>query len=220
LLEFSVPDAENKVGRKAIMEQVIIIGAGGFGREVAWIAGLCGIEVVGFSDDSPEKASGEYAGRPLLGALRDVLPRYPAGTRFHVAIGRTAARRAVTEQALAAGWRPLTIVAPTAVVAPSAVLGEGCFVGANSVVSVDSRLGAGVIVNHLVSVGHDVRIGDFAQVCPCVGISGGCEIGEEALLGTNSSVIPLKKIGARATLGAGAVALRDVADGESLVRLR
>ena len=44
--------------------------------------------------------------------------------------------------------------------------------------------------------------------------------GEEALLGTNATTIPLKNIGARATLGAGAVALRDIAGGESIVRLR
>lgn len=200
--------------------RVVIVGAGGFGREVAWIAGLCGVEVVGFIDDSPEKASGEYAGRPLLGPLRDVLARLPAGTFFHVAIGRNAVRRAVTEQAVAAGWRPLSIIAPSAIVAPSAVIGAGCFIGANSVVSVGGSLGAGVIVNHLASIGHDVRVGDFAQICPCAGISGGCEIGEEALMGTNASVIPQKRIGARATLGAGAVAIRDLADGESLVRLR
>jgi serine acetyltransferase len=92
-------------------------------------------------------------------------------------------------------------------------------VGIGSVVSTGARLGAGVIVNHHVCVGHDVAVDNFAQLCPGVNVSGGCEIGEGALLGTNAGTIPLKRVGAWATVGAGTTALRDVADGASMVRL-
>ena len=66
--------------------------------------------------------------------------------------------------------------------------------------------------------GHDAQIGDFAQLCPGVCL-GRCEVGEGALLGTLAGTIPLKHVGAWATLGAGSVALRDVAEGAAVVRL-
>ena len=200
--------------------KTVVIGAGGFGREVAWIASLCGIEVIGFCDDAPEKSSGSYGGLPLLGPIEAAARSLPQGTRFHVAVGVNATRRSLTTRAIACGLQPVSIVAPTAVIAPNVEIGEGTFVGANAVLSVGVHVGNGVIINHLASIGHDVFIGDFAQICPCAGLSGGVSIGEEALLGTNASVVPLKRVGARAVVGIGAIALRDVADDDSIVRLR
>lgn len=199
---------------------MVIVGAGGFGREVAWTASLRSIDVIGFCDDDPAKAAGEYGGHPLLGTVEQAARSLPEGTFFHVAVGRNDLRRRLTERAEACGLRPFSVIAPTAVLAPDVVLGPGAFIGANAVLSVGVRIGRGVIINHLSSIGHDVSIGDFAQICPCAGLSGGVVIGEEALLGTNASVVPLKRIGARAVVGIGAIALRDVEDDGSVIRLR
>ena len=202
--------------------KLVIIGAGGFGREAAWTAETAGFEVAGVCDDD-SGAAPRCAGRPFLGTLEDAVRdgRLPVSdTFFFVAIGKNAVRRALFERAAACGLKPVAVVSPKAVVAPDAVVGEGSYAGPGCVISVGTRLGRGVIVNNLASVGHDVTVGDFAQICPGAAISGGCTIGEEALLGTHATVIPLKRIGAGATLGAGALALRDIADGESIVRLR
>jgi UDP-perosamine 4-acetyltransferase len=202
--------------------KLIIIGAGGFGREAAWTAETAGLEVAGVCDDDPGAAP-RCAGRPFFGTIEDVVRDgliAVAEVRFFVAIGTNAMRRALFERAVACGLKPASVISPHALIAPNAVVGEGSYAGPGCVISVGTRLGRGVIVNNLASVGHDVTIGDFAQVCPGAAISGGCSIGEEALLGTNATVIPLKRIGAKATLGAGALALRDIADGESIVRLR
>jgi sugar O-acyltransferase (sialic acid O-acetyltransferase NeuD family) len=202
--------------------KLVIIGAGGFGREAAWAAETSGYEIAGICDDDPGAAP-RCAGRTFLGTLEDAVREgrvLVSDTFFFVAIGKNAVRRALFERAVACGLRPASVISPNALVAPDAVVGEGSYAGPGCVISVGTRLGRGVIVNNLASVGHDVTIGDFAQICPGVAISGGCTIGEEALLGTNATVIPLKRIGEEATLGAGALALRDIADGESIVRLR
>jgi sugar O-acyltransferase (sialic acid O-acetyltransferase NeuD family) len=154
---------------------------------------------------------------PLLG-------RVEAATKsgaevFFCAIGNNRARQAVTARALALGLKPITLIDPSAVVAPGVIIGAGGYVGIGSVVSVGSKIGDGILINHQACVGHDVTMGDFSQVCPGVCVSGGCLIGEGALLGTNAGVIPLKKIGAWATVGAGTTALRDIADGTTLIRM-
>lgn len=196
------------------MKSIVIIGAGGFGREVAWIAETAGFEVKGFCDDAIVETN-----RAFLGTIENAAQTIPVA-EFIVAVGNNAARKSLFQRAVDSGWTPVSVISPHAVIAPDAIIGKGVFVGHNAVISVNTVIGDGVIINNSAGIGHDVNIADFAQICPGALISGGCKIGESALLGTNSSMIPMKKIGMNATLGAGATAIRDINDGETLVRLR
>lgn len=206
------------------MKKIVIVGAGGFGLEVAWvIERINGVkatfELVGFCDDAPGKQSGALGGYPLLGRLDGVVEKLEA-TGFFCAIGNNHVRQEVLAQGRRLGLEPVSILDPEAVIAADVEIGKGSYVGIRSVVSVGTTLGEGVLVNHQVCVGHDVKVGDFAQLCPGVCVSGGCEIGEGALLGTLAGTIPLKRVGAWATVGAGVMALRDVAEGVTLARVK
>lgn len=205
------------------MKQIVILGASGFGREAAWIVERINrespeFELVGFCDDDGSKRNGLCGTCPLLGPVENVVTLFKRAF-FFCAVGDNRARQLLTARARSAGLVPVTLRDPGAVVAPDAVIGAGSFIGIGSVVSVGACLGEGVIVNHQVTVGHDARIGDFAQLCPGVCVSGGCEIGEGALLGTNAGTIPLKKLGAWTVLGAGTTALKDIPSGATVVRL-
>jgi sugar O-acyltransferase (sialic acid O-acetyltransferase NeuD family) len=205
------------------MSRLVIIGASGFGREIAWVVGRINavspaFELVGFCDDAEDKREGACAGYPLLGTVEAAAARWP-GVGFHCAVGDNRARQALTARAVAAGLKPVTVIDPSAVIAPGVVLGDGSYVGIGSVVSVGARIGAGVLVNHQVTVGHDVAVGDFGQLCPGVRVSGGCALGEGVLLGSNACTLPGVKVGAWATVGAGAVALRDVQAGGGVMRI-
>lgn len=205
------------------MIRVVIVGASGFGGEAAWVVRRMakatgdGMELLGFCDDAPEKQSGVWCGLPLLGPI--VSAACGDDVRFHVAIGHNATRERLTALAMARGWRPLTLIDPTAVIAPDARMDDGCYIGAGAVVSCGAVLGAGVIVNLQATVGHDATLAPFAHVCPGARVAGGCCIGTRALLGSNAVVIPGLTVGADATVGATAAALRDIPDGGSVLRL-
>ena len=206
------------------MQRMVIIGAGGFGREAAWVierinAAKPTFEVLGFCDDAADKQDGACGAYPLLGAFCKIKDLFGA-VGFFCAIGNNRVRQAVTAEARTLGHEPVTVADVNAVVAPDVKIGDGSFIGIGSVVSVGASIGEGVIVNHQVCVGHDVAVGGFAQLCPGVCVSGGCEIGEGALLGTLAGTIPLKRVGAWATVGAGVTTLRDVENGASIVRVR
>jgi sugar O-acyltransferase (sialic acid O-acetyltransferase NeuD family) len=206
------------------MQRIVIVGAGGFGREVAWVVERINavtptFEVLGVCDDAADKREGGCGAYPLLGPFGKVKDRVGA-VGFFCAIGNNRVRQEVLAEGRAQGHVPVTVIDPGAVVAPDVEIGRGSFVGAGSVVSVGSVIGEGVLVNHQVCVGHDVTLADFVQLCPGVCVSGGCEIGEGALLGTLAGTIPLKRVGAWATVGAGTVSLKDVAEGATVVRIK
>jgi sugar O-acyltransferase (sialic acid O-acetyltransferase NeuD family) len=202
------------------MKAIVIIGAGGFGREVLWVCRRAGLEVSGFCDDAPERQSGDFHDVPLLGAIETAAARLGSGTRFHAAVGDNLTRKRLAERALLVGWSPLSVVDPSAICAPDAEIGAGSYVGIGSVVSSGCRLGRHVIVNFQVTVGHDCAVDDYAQLCPGVRLSGGCTLGEGAFLGSNAAAIPGRRLGAWSSVGVGAVALRDLDVREKLVRLR
>jgi acetyltransferase EpsM len=199
---------------------IILIGAGGSGREILWICRRAGLAVIGFCDDAPERAAGEVEGVRLLGSIESAAARVGAGTGFLIAVGDNRARQRLAGRALAAGWQPVVAIDPSAVIAPGAVVDPGAVIGIGSVVSCQARVGGFALINHHVTVGHDAVVGRFAQLCPGVRVSGHCTLGEGALLGSNAVILPGKRLGDWSVLGAGAVAVADVAAGASVVRVR
>ena len=202
------------------MKPVVLIGAGGFGRELLWACDRAGMTVAGFCDDAADRQTGEFAGRPLLGTIEAATARFGAGTRFHIAVGDNRARQRLSALALAAGWVPVAIVDPAALVAPDAVIAPGAYVGIGSVVSCLARVERFALVNHHVTIGHEAVVGAFAQLCPGARVSGNCVLGEGALLGSNAVILPGKRMGSWSVLGAGSVAMADIADQARVVRVR
>ena len=202
------------------MKDLVIVGAGGLGREAAWTVERINAasdaavwRIVGFADDAPCKASGEFCGFPLLGPCAKVAQALPDAS-FFVAVGGNATREKVVRALGDMDFPPL--VDPSADVAPSARVSRGAFVGPQSVVSVDATVGAFAVVNARAGVGHDSVLGDFSQVCPGASLSGATVLGARALVGTNACTVPGVKVGADATVAAGTTAFADVAENATL----
>ncbi len=140
-----------------------------------------------------------------------------AGYWAIVAIGDNQIRRKLQDQLDLVGFPVATIVAKGAWLSPSASLGAGSVLMPNSTVGAESQVGRGVIVNTNASVDHDCEIADFAHIAPGGHLAGNVIVESEVFCGVGTSVIPHKRIGACATVGAGAVVVRDVPPGECWV---
>jgi acetyltransferase-like isoleucine patch superfamily enzyme len=79
-----------------------------------------------------------------------------------------------------------------------------------------ATIGTHVILNNRAGVGHDAAVGDFVHMTACHLGSGSC-VEEGAFLGIGSVVTPRLRIGAGATVGAGAVVIGDVRPGATVV---
>ena len=202
------------------MKKLVIVGAGGMGREAAWTVARINEktptwELVGFIDDDPELQNRVVEGVSVLGDSSAV----PADCAFHCAIGNNAIRQRVSAKLMAAGLTPATLIDPSAIVAPNAQIGEGSYVGINAILSLNAKLGTGCLVNFRAVVGHDVSLGDYCQLCPGVCLGGACQVGRRVLFGTLAGAIQLRTIGDDAVVGAGVVTCRDIAAGATVARL-
>lgn len=197
-------------------QRLIVVGAGGFGREVAWLAERCGTSVVGFLDD--RTPDGPALPAPLLGDLPSAaaIADDDATFAFVLAVGqphvkvRALGRLATTVPFAAA------LIDPTAVVATSRV-GRGSVIAPQAVVMVDSALGDHTLVNYGATIGHDVHAGEGCSFMPGARISGFVRLGSYVLVGANAVVLDGLTIGDGATIGAGAVVTRDVPAGATVV---
>ena len=202
------------------MRDLFIVGAGGFGREAVWTVERINAaaseplwNVIGFADDDPGKAEGNFEGYPLLGSTEKASHDYPGASVF-IAIGDNAIRRRLSNQLRGHDFPAL--VDPSAQVSPTTEIRRGTFAAVESVISVGTEIGEFVIINARAGVGHDSRVGDFANIAPGVSLSGHTTVEEDVFMGTNSCTAPGVTIGRGAKVACGTPAFSNVAAGTTL----
>lgn len=197
----------------AALPQLVIIGAGGFGREMlAWAEQSVQFgrdwTIKGFIDDNLDALAGKNTPGRVLGTIADHQPA--ADEVFICAIGVPAIKRRVSELIAGRGGKFTQLFHRTAVLGHNVEMADGVVLCPHSVVSGNNRLGQGVALNLHATVDHDACVGDWTQInCHC-DLTASVQVGSEVFLGSRVSIIPNVKVGDRAYLGAGSVVLRDV----------
>lgn len=199
------------------MDCLIIVGAGGFGREVlAWARGHPDYgkrwTIGGFLDDNPAALRDHDVGVSVIASLLTYEPQ--RGDAFLCAIGTPGARFEAHEIIRKRGGRFITLVHPTALVGERVSLGQGAIVGPFALVSVDVRIEDGCAIGYRSSVGHDAVLGRFCQISSHCGIADGAILGAEVLMADHATVLTGIKVGDRAFVSAGAVVGEDMISGE------
>jgi sugar O-acyltransferase (sialic acid O-acetyltransferase NeuD family) len=195
---------------------LIIIGAGGFGREMlAWARQSVQYErdwtIKGFIDDNLAALEGKGTQAPVLSTIADYEPRDE--DVFICAMGVPAYKRRCCELLLGRGAKFSQLFHRTAVIGDNVEMGAGVVLCPYSVVSANNRLGRSVALSLHATVDHDACVDDYSQInCHC-DLTAAVKIGKEVFLGSRVSVIPGVSIGDGAYVGAGAVVTRDVPAG-------
>ena len=197
------------------MKSLIIIGAGGFGREVhAWAsqsrANNCEWQIKGFLDDDLDTLQKRPCPGSILSRIADYQPA--PGDLFVCAMGIPRIKRHCSELIRGRGGEFTNIIHPTAVFGWEVKLGYGVIICPFTVISCNTMLGNGVGINLHATVDHDVSIGDWSQVNCHSDLTGGAALESEVLIGSSVLVLPNIRIGRGAVIGAGAIVMRDVAE--------
>ncbi|WP_336175049.1 acetyltransferase [Alloalcanivorax xenomutans] len=189
------------------MKPIIIVGYGGFGREVFWLARDCGRDVLGFLDDS--EPAGDYGRYKVLGPVKDWLNF--SDIEFVVAIGNPRTRKKVVS-IMEENGQPdyATLIHPTVVMDLATVkIGEGTMICAGCVGTVDFELGKHVIVNLKCTLAHDDVIGDFVTIAPLTAISGNVTLNDGVEVGTGAALRQGVTMASGAMLGMGGSLTKD-----------
>ncbi|ESK56749.1 acetyltransferase [Acinetobacter tjernbergiae] len=197
------------------MNKLIIIGAGGMGREVAWLARRCNRKIVGFLDDTIEKQNLVFNEVPVLG-LVESYEKY-LDCDFILGIGNPRAREKIINNVLKKVKNFATLVDPTALIGENVNLGEGVIIGAGSILTLDIKVGNHVIININTTISHDVIIKDYVTIAPNVALSGNIEVGKLVEIGTNAAVREKLHINNGAMIGMGAVVTKDISNNKIVI---
>ena len=195
------------------MKNLVIIGAGGVGRETALIVQQINQlddtwNLVGFVDDNLDNFGKVINGYSVIGGI-DTLELLDEDYYVVIAIANYKVKKSIVER-LKGKFRFATIVHPKVWIHDFMTLGEGSIIYEGAILTSNIEIGNHVIVCPKCGVGHDSKVKDYVSLLWNVNVSGNDLIDEGVLMGTGSTVIQGKTIGKGATIGAGAVVVDNV----------
>ncbi len=203
------------------MKDIVILGAGGLAREVAFLieeinrVSHCW-NLLGFVE-SDSGAVGRQVGKYQVRWTDDDLQTM----RVAVAIGVGSPSVLNKVRGKLAALENLefpNLIHPNVVFdRERTTLGSGNIICAGNVLTTDIAVGSFNYLNLSCTVGHDCSIANGCVINPGCNISGGVTIQDSCLLGTGATVLQYLTIGAGAVVGAGALVTRDVPAGVTVV---
>lgn len=191
---------------------LVIVGAGGFGREVAWLVEDVNRvrptwELLGFVDDH---ATGQTVeGYPILGD-RSYLATLSPWPWIVCSMGDPRVRKQVVEGLSAEGYQFATLVHPSVCMSRFVKIGPGSVICAGTILTTNVAIGSHAILNLGCRIGHDSVLGDFASLMPGTNIAGEVTVGDGCYFGLNACVINRVSVGEWSIVGAGAAVVKDI----------
>ena len=190
---------------------VIVVGAGGFGRECAEVIRICPqLELAGFVDDNAALHGQELLGAKVLGPVSMV---HDVDAQVVVTIGNPTnygVRKRIVDELGLDDARYATVVHPDVEVVPSVSIGVGSVITKGCVMTSQVAVGRHVVMMPNVVLTHDDVVDDYVTFGAGVCVAGGVLIEEGAYIGSSSAVREGLTVGARAMVGMGAVVTRNI----------
>ena len=195
------------------MKNIIIIGAGGVGREVSLIIEKINKlkatwNLIGFIDDNINSWNRIINGYQIIGGM-DLLETLPLDTYVVIAIANYNLKKKIVNK-INNKFKFATIIDPKVYIHDYMTIGEGTIIYEGAIITANIQVGNHVIISPKCGIGHDSIIKDYVSLLWNVNISGNDVIEEGVMMGSGSIIIQGKKIGKGSIIGAGAVVIDDI----------
>lgn len=196
------------------MRNIVIVGAGGLGKEVLWAiedinnhGSTPAWNVLGFVDDSKE---GNIIGR--YNVISTINQFNLNDIDVVIAIADSDIRYSVFNKIQRKRVHFPNIISPSCKVSKYAKIGIGNIFLMNSIISVDVEVGDFNIVDFKSYVGHDAKLENFVTLFPSCNISGFVSLNNQSMIGVGCSILQNVNIGKRAFIGANSLVTRNIKD--------
>lgn len=197
------------------LKPLYIIGAGGLGREVAWLVErMNAVSTVwdfkGFIDDDNTLWGMEVDGYKIHGG-HSLLEMSMGDVWCVFAVGNAEVRRKGIEKLKSfSNIHFASLIDPHVEISESVTIGEGSIICAGTIITVDVSIGSHCVINPDCTIGHDVVIGDFITLYPGVNVSGCVNMDGVTEIGVGTQIIQGLNIGTGVIVGAGSTIVRDI----------
>lgn len=205
-----------------MIKNIVIIGAGDFGKEVAWLIddinkASPAYKILGYLDDDVNKQSQMLDGYSVLGIIDIFYKLYEnSDVCAVIAMQNGDIRKRIADKfPNFDNWE--TLVHPSVNISETSSIGKGCILCAGTNVSVNTVIGSHCLFNISATVGHDCIIGNYVSAMSGSCICGHVTVRDFAYLSTNCTVVPSKTVGSHSVVGAGSVVIRNVRDNTTVM---
>jgi len=194
------------------MYKIIIVGAGGFAREVySWANDAFSkknYKIKGFLSYNQKDLDGFNVKVGVLG--NDDNYKIDKNDLFIIAIGNIDIKKRAVKKLKKRGAKFISLIHPTSLIIPTAKIGEGVVICPYCLISDNVQLDDFVMMNTYASCGHDVKVGKYSILSPYVALNGFVKLENEVFVGTHATVIAYKKVGFKSKISANSVVIKDV----------
>lgn len=188
-----------------------IMGAGGFGREVADLilqsaeTSQKNYNLKGFLDDAPKQDECQITGFPIFKYDEQL---FDDNASVVIAIGNAKVRETLFDRLSKAGVEIPTLIHPSASVSRFAHVSIGSIICQGVIVNAGASIRENVILNVLSTIGHDASVGAHSVIGPSSVVCGYCRIGNCVELGACACMLPSASLGDYGKLGSNSTLIR------------
>jgi len=197
--------------------KIVIVGAGGCGRDFLWTLLDCNkilkkYNIIGFIDDDKSLIGKKVDGIPVLGGLDWFKKKSPKEISCLVAIADSRTRFEIVKKLKSINVKFPIVIHPSVIASQLREIGEGSVIQAGCIFAPNTRLGRHVQINLDCTIGHDSFLDDFVTLTTGIHINGNNMIGRGTYVGTGAVTQEKIKIGKWSKVAAGTVLLNNVPD--------
>ena len=202
------------------MKNLVIIGAGGCGREILqWAKDINKLEkrwnIKGFIDDNLDALSGKKCDVTVLAKIDEY--QISEDDEFTCGIGNSKIRKMVIEKLEAKGAKFVNLIHPSANISESSTLGKAVVIYPYALISDNAQIGDGCIINMYSSIAHDSVLGEYCTISAHCDVTGMCTLGDRVFMGTTSHMVPSSRIGNDVYICAGSTVMTRLRDGAKVL---
>jgi sugar O-acyltransferase (sialic acid O-acetyltransferase NeuD family) len=173
------------------MKNLIIISAGGMGREIFNLATICNgynkdYTIKGFIDDDGEALNSFKGYPPVISSIKDY--SIQPDDVFICSTGDVTQKKENIQVILNKGGEFISLIHPDASICHNAIIGNGCIILENAYIGCDSQIDNFVTIQISAVIGHDVKVGKYSRVDNFVVCVGGIELKEEVTVHTSAVI--------------------------------
>lgn len=202
-----------------MLKELVILGAGGFGREASLLveqinaaAGGARLKLLGFIDGDQAKWSQMMRGYQVLGGW-DYLSQLAQEVLVICVVADPVSKKRMLAKVTECERKYINLIDPTLVSGTDISLGKGVLINRGCLLTTNIVIGNHVSINPGCGIGHDVQIGDYTTLMWRVNLSGNITVGKGCLIGSGATLLQGLNIGSGVTVGAGAVVTKDLPAG-------